>query len=308
MFEMNIRAMRVIMAFVQEGNMTKAAEKIYMTQPAITRTIQKVEEQIGLKLFCKEKNPWSLTYVGQLYMNFAKQMLAINDNLVIQTESIANYKKGLIKIGVMLFEERYIIPKIMTVFQEKYPDLLIEIITVAQSEMEDILYKNIVDFSLLLSTDNKEIECIPVKRYDILLALPLNHFLAQGYVYPTDNKTFPEIDLRLLSHEPFVMMKKTNVLRESVIELCEKYGFEPNIIFDVENMDAAMAATEAGCGVSFFLDEAIYSNGKIKNNSLAYFKIKGENLYQEISFAYIKSKRLNKLEENFLETIKEISI
>lgn len=294
MFDLNLRNMRNILTIVEEGSLSKAADKLNTTQPNLSRIVLKTEEQFALPLFDKEKTPWHLTYLGEIYISAAKKMLKCNDQFINDLKSIADHQKGLIKIGVMSFEERYLLPDILSAFKTLYPKLMVETISVPPIEIEELLYKNLVDFAILVKTDNKHIEYIPIKKLDILLALPISHKLAKGYKFPKDNESFPEIEMKMLADEPFVMMKGT-FLAERVKKLALDSGFELKIELAVSTSDAAIATVKKGYCASFVIDKYIV-------NDVAYFKIKDENLQQEVSFSYLKNKKSSNLEEK-LKTI-----
>jgi len=305
MFYMDIKDMKYILTIVEEGNLTKAAEKLYTTQPNLTRSVNKTEEIIGLPLFDKTKTPWALTYTGNLYVKTAMKMLKANEEFVKQTKNIINGQQGIIKIGVMDIEERYLLPRILPIIKSHFPELTIEVIRIAPLDADMMLVNNLVDFAFLVLGENEEIEYIPVKKYDILLAVPCNHKLAYDYVYPEDKKNFPEIDLNLLRKESFVVVNNSlsgKYVRDSI---CNKYGFDLNIEFTVLTSDAAVATVEAGYGMTFVLDQHVIERWHSKK--AVYFKVVDNPFQQEIGFAYKKNKTFNSLEKKFLEVIKNIN-
>lgn len=304
MFDTNIKDMRSIIAITEEGSLSKAAEKLFTTQPNLSRIVQKTEEGIGAPLFNKEKTPWSLTYLGQLYIKTAKDILILNDRFTTQAQKIIRGESGLLRIATMVYEEKYLLPKLLTAFKRKHPTTNVETVVKTSTEIYDTLYKNLVDFAILINTHNKDFEYIPIKKYDILLALPLNHPLAAKYRYPKNDKSFPEIDLKLMAKEHFVMMKHAHLFREITTKICHKYGFDPIVSVDVFTADSALAYVETGCGSTFVFSELAIIN----KDKAAYFKIKNENLQQEIAFGYLKHKKPTILEKEFFTTIKTVNI
>lgn len=304
MFYMDIKDMKYILTIVEEGTLNKAAEKLYTTQPNLSRIVNKTEELIGLPLFDKTKTPWTLTYVGKLYTKTALKMLKVNEEFANQTENIINGEKGLIKIGVMDIEERSLLPKILPIIKTNFPDLNIEIVNIAPFDSEMMVLNNFVDFAFLVMGENKDIEYIPVKKHDILVVLPRTHKLAKNYVYPKNKKSFPKIDLKLLANEIFVMVNNTlsaNFIKEKIHD---KYGFDLNVEFTVSTPDAAVATVEAGYGMTFVLDQSI--KDRWHSEKVAYFKIADNLFQQEVGFSYRKNKIFNPLEKKFLEVIKSI--
>ena len=304
---LNVVNMYYILTIAEEGNITKAAEKVHTTQPNLTRIIQKEENRIGLQIFDKEKIPWRLTYAGQIYIKTAKEILRINNEFSEQTKSIISEQKGLLKLGVMAFEERYLLPKLLPIIKNECPDIEIEKVVAVPFEVDSLLYKNMVNFAIVVTDDHIDIEYIPLKSYDIVLALPINHPLAENYNFEKNKDNFPEIDIRLLEKEPFIAMEGgilVNYIRNLVYK---DFGFKLNIEQLVHSSDVAMANVEAGYNyVAFILDVVAYDRYDLKR--AAFFKVKGKDYKQDTSIAYLKSRNLNKLEKKFLEIIKNTSL
>ena len=237
--------------------------------------------------------------MGQIYIKAAKEILKINDKLFIQTQNIISGEKGNLKIGVMPCEERYLLPNLLPKIKKIHPQLKIETFTTIPIKVENLLYKNLVNFAILITTDNTDIQHIPLKKFDILLALPLNHKLAKNYTFPSDRKSFPKIDLASLTNEAFVMAKGTYLLN-TVQNIANAQNVDLNIELTVSTSDAAISVVRTGYGATFVTNKYIIDN-------VAYFKIKGEDMQQEVSLAYLKNKQLNLVEQNFLNTIENIS-
>lgn len=300
MFDANTRDMRYIIAVLEEGSLSKAAEKLYTTQPNISRIVQKTEEQIGLPIFNKEKLPWQLTYLGHKYIQTARKILKANDEFALHTKNIIDGEKGLLKIGVMPFEERYLLPNILHKLKRIYPQINFETFITTPIKAEELLYNNLVNFAILVTADRKDIEYIPIKKLQILLALPINHSLAKDYTYPIDGKSFPELEITSLASESFVMMKGTYMIDE-IKKIAKNKDVDLKIELTVSTQDAAIAIVQSGYGATFVISEYIVGN-------VAYFKIKGEDIKSEVSFAYLKNKELNILEQKFLTTIENMTI
>jgi len=306
MFYLNIQSMYYIKTIAEVGNLSKAAEKLYTTQPNLTRTIKGEEQRIGLPIFNKETNPWSLTFTGQLYIEIAKEMLALNAKFSMQTKNIINEQKGLLKIGLMAFEERYLMPKLLPIIKKDQLDWYIETIIVTSLEVTSLLYKNIVDFAMVVTEDDPDLEHIPIKTYDIILALPIDHPLAHNYKPLREGGGFPTLDLKLLENDPFIILAGTKLTQYIDSAVLKNFGFRLNKAFTVYSTDAAIANVEAGLGATFVLDSV--AKDRYKLNRTAFFRIKGMKFQQQISLAYLKHKRLNSLEKTFIEKLKKMKL
>lgn len=148
----------------------------------------------------------------------------------------------------------------------------------------------------------EELEVVSIHTYDILLAVPLTHHLAKGYKLPKANKDLPEISLKDIGTEPLILMKDAGI-GGVVLKAFKNVNIKPNVVFEVSTLDIAYHFVEAGNGLSFIFDQQI--NRNLKQNKVAYFKIKECSLKGSVSFGYKKDKELNVVERTFLEILQQ---
>ena len=93
---MNIKHAQYMLTVLQEGNITNAAKKLYISQPSLSQMIKLVENNLGTPIFNRSTDPITLTYAGQRYMDAARQVLAINENLKKEIEEITQDRKSVV--------------------------------------------------------------------------------------------------------------------------------------------------------------------------------------------------------------------
>lgn len=297
----SIREMQIILKVFEEGGASKAAEKLFLTQPTISRIITRIENRIGTEIFDRSKYPWQLTTTGKLFINKTKKIIELENEFQKKVANFTDTKKGNLNIGTLYFEEKHVMPEALTLFYEKYPNVQIEFLSGQTLDLERAILNGIVDFSLLvLPITNKSINYIPLKKYNILIAIPKNDLLAKDYIYPPDNKSFPKIDIFSLKEYPFIFLNKKNLIRTEFMNACNKVGFEPKKGLEVEKIDMAHNFAIAGHGVAFVLDTIE------KNSEMAYFLVENTEATQTLAFGYKKKKVLNKVEMDFLNIVKRV--
>lgn len=299
---MNIDECKTILAVLQEGSLLKAGIKMGLTQPAVSRIVSRVEGKIGIPLFNKEKTPWKLTSAGKIYVEKAKIFIELNDDLYSVIGSLKQSQKGYLRLGIMDFEERNIMPKILPKFHEKYPDYVVKTKNLLPQKVEDAILAREVDIGLIISPPIKEgLNYIDIQNYEILVVVPLNHKLAENYKLPEDRRSFPAVDLKELVDTPFAIFPlKDHALGHASLKLCEKHGFTPKVIMETERIHSIYSLVAAGYGAAFTLqgDECF-------NEDMAYFKINDDEAVQKIAFAYRKNRKLSEVETYFLQLLKE---
>ena len=293
---------KVILAVVEEGSSLKAGDKIGLTQPAVSRIVSRVESKVGTPLFNKNKTPWILTKVGKIYVEKAREFIAVNYDFHCEIAALKQTKIGCLKLGVMDFEERNILPEILPKFYETYPEYLVKTKNLLPKKIEYAILAGEVDIGLIISPSASDgLEYIDLKNYEILVVLPLKHELAKDYKHPADTRSFPTISLKLLADTPFAIFPlKDHALGHVSFKLCKKHGFIPKIIMETERIHSIYSIVIAGYGAAFTLqgDECF-------SKDMAYFKIDDDETMQTIAFAFKKGRKLRKVEMDFLNIVQE---
>lgn len=187
---MNIRDIEYLIAVVEEKSMGKAAEKLYTTQPNISRVVRKLETSFNVSLFNKTKQPWSLTYAGELFYTIGSKMVALNKMLFEQMNDISQSVSGRITLGAVFFEEKFILSKILPVFRTQFPNIEVKVLEDESKQLEKLILRNVVDYSLvILPVVYSELEYIPVCTYDFLVVLPLRHRIVKEKMYTEKKMT-----------------------------------------------------------------------------------------------------------------------
>ena len=160
----------------KERSFTKAAQNLYISQPSLSARIKKIEEMIGEPLFDRSTTPLQLTEVGKVYIEAAEEITQIEQRVENYINDLAGLKTGNLAVGASTLFAAYVVPSLITQFNQKFPDVHIQLIEGNTAELEEMLGSNALDFvidnyhydSILY---NKELYC----EENILLAVP-KHF------------------------------------------------------------------------------------------------------------------------------------
>lgn len=297
---MNTKELQYVIKIAEEQSISNAAKKLFISQSTLSHSLAKLEDGLGTPLFDRSTIPLKLTYAGELFVNTAHKMLNLEKELQQQIQDIANFKRGMFTIGVTHLAERYFLPLVLPQFRKKYPGITITIKAASLSRLESMLLKNMVDFAIIIPLGNPEIEYKPIFKMDVLLALPIDHPLSRKHLYK--GHEYPELDLKELKDEKFIILQHGRKLRDTVLEACKAAGFTPNIAIEVSNLDTAHALVAEDFGVTFLLDVITYNAPK--KNKVAYFRVKDFQLYQTFCLGHLKKKYLPKVVDEFLKAEK----
>ena len=241
---MNDRQLKYILTIAREGNLTTAAQKLYISQPSLSSMLAHVEEELGVKLFDRSVSPLIPTYAGEQYIKSAEQILSIINDLKHNLERISNSLAGRLNIGCSSHFSSTLIPYIVPAFMDRYKDVQINLAEGERIELEQKLMSGNLDliFATYGSSENKNIEYIPLYEEEFVLISPLN-YVPQFYSQ-SDKQQEGFIDLKELENEAFVLMKSGHQLRFTIDRIFQDSGFIPKLLLETDNLRTCLRLAE----------------------------------------------------------------
>lgn len=243
-----------MLAIAEEQNISHAAKKLFISQSALNQQLLNLETELGAKLFERFHGRMLPTAAGAIYLKNARRIHEIKDETYKQIADISNNPKGEIRIaftperGTLQFSEIY--PE----FHRRFPGVTFKIREARVKRGAELLRHGEVDLAMLAYSDG---ETDPdFTYYDMapelaVLALPKTHdlaYLAGGESW----RTFPDIDLKLLEHYPFVLISKETRLRGMVDEAFRLAGYQPHALFETANSFTVVNAVKNQIAAGFF--------------------------------------------------------
>lgn len=246
---MEFNKLEYIIKVAELGNITKASEELYMTQPALSHFLTKVEKEEGVKLFDRTTSPITLTYEGEKYIETAKKILELNSQLKEEMAQVTSSRKGRIRIGIPPLRAAGMLPKFLPVYTEQFP--LVEFQTVEHNSRqlrEDVL-KGSVDFAVLPLLGNfKEFECIPLCKEEMVLVSRMGKLDKSQYTESEDSRRI--VDITKLKDEKFVLLGQGHGSRGAMDILFELHGYKPKIFMETTNNETAFGLAAVGLGLA----------------------------------------------------------
>lgn len=136
---MNYSELHYILCIAKHQNLTRAAQELYISQPTLTKHLQKLEREMGAKLFSRNGNTYVPTYTGRKYMEYARKILQVKQDWEKELKDLTENNEGELNIAVPLMRSSCMIPQIMAEFSEKYPNVNVSIWEEAYSIQEKLL-------------------------------------------------------------------------------------------------------------------------------------------------------------------------
>lgn len=299
----------------KERSFTKAAQNLYISQPSLSARIKKIEEIIGEPLFDRSTTPLQLTEVGKVYIEAAEEITQIEQRVENYINDLAGLKTGNLAVGASTLFAAYVVPSLITQFNQKFPDVHIQLIEGNTAELEEMLGSNALDFvidnyhydSILY---NKELYC----EENILLAVP-KHFAVNEELgmYQLSykniknknylNQKYPAVPLGRFADLPFIMLTQGNDTRTRGDRLCRNVGFKPNIVLEFNQQSTAYMASSTQLGATFISDILVSQLPTFEN--LVYYKLDGEEAKRKVFFYYKTHKYKTRVMEEFVRMMHE---
>ena len=299
----------------KERSFTKAAQNLYISQPSLSARIKKIEEIIGEPLFDRSTTPLQLTEVGKVYIEAAEEIAQIEQRVENYINDLAGLKTGNLAVGASTLFAAYVVPSLITQFNQKFPDVHIQLIEGNTAELEEMLGSNALDFvidnyhydSILY---NKELYC----EENILLAVP-KHFAVNEELgmYQLSykniknknylNQKYPAVPLGRFADLPFIMLTQGNDTRTRGDRLCRNVGFKPNIVLEFNQQSTAYMASSTQLGATFISDILVSQLPTFEN--LVYYKLDGEEAKRKVFFYYKTHKYKTRVMEEFVRMMHE---
>jgi DNA-binding transcriptional LysR family regulator len=243
---MEFRQLRYFIAVGEEQNIHHAAEHLRVAQPALSRQIQNLEEEIGFKLFERLPRGVRLTPAGHIYLNEARRLLGEVNGSVRQARRVAHGELGTLRVGFVESASWHgIVPNSFRVFLEKQPEVELDLRSLSSFEQIPAVEAGSLDAGYAVVTTKlpKGIEQVRVKVVNVVLAVPAGHPLTH----------VPKLRLRDLVNHRFVWFPRRSspAMYDRLMAECEKGGLrEPQIVQETRE-STLLSLVACGLGVGF---------------------------------------------------------
>lgn len=245
---MELRHLRYFVTVAEELNVRRAAVRLHVSQPPLSRQIHDLEAEIGARLFSRHKRGVELTDAGRLFLGEARQILARTEQAIQIAQSAGRGEAGRLSLAYSAWACDPVIPWAIRRFRCRSPLVELQIRELPSHEQIEALLAKQLDVGYVgmrFPELNQELEFECMRRAALCVALPPDHPLALRR----------RLSLRSLAAEPFVSLPLTvPFYREAQLDLCRSAGFTPNIVQEANNAQSLLQLVSAGVGVTIVPD------------------------------------------------------
>ena len=229
---MEMQQLRYVVAVARTGNFSRAAEQCHVAQPSLSQQIQKLEEELGERLFDRMKRETKLTAHGEVFLRRAVKILEEADAAQREANDAKNLLRGTLNIGVLPTIAPYLLPKLLAVFMAKFPGIETTIHEDTTARLVGRLLAYEVDFALTSTPiDDARLEVRNLFSEELRLALPPKHPLTRKQVIRADD----------LERERLIVMQADHCLGDQVLDFCKRRQTRPTISFRSAQLETIQA-------------------------------------------------------------------
>lgn len=271
---------RVFYVVANHSNITKASEELNISQPAISKSIKNLEEQLGGQLFVRTKRGVILTEEGKEFYSYIKQAIEYINNAENKFTDLINLETGCIKIGISTTLTKEFLLPYLERFHSLYPKIDIQIITSLTSELMLKLKGGLVDLIILNLNDK-----VYGNDVDIIKCRKVNDcFVVSDKYKDLVNK---EISLKELNNYPLILQAKGSNIREFLDDVARENGviLRPNI--ELASYSLVVEFSKIGWGIGYVTKE--YIKDEINNKELFVLNIKEKIPSRYVGIALLKN-------------------
>jgi DNA-binding transcriptional LysR family regulator len=239
---MELSQLEFFVTVVEAGGFSKAAERVFRTQPAISIAIRRLEEEIGAPLFERSQKAPVLTDAGELFYDYARRILALRDQALGVLGELRSLKRGRVRIGANESTSLYFLPHLILEYRSKYPNVLVEIFRHASEQLpREVLDRN-VDFALMAYQPmDSQLESFPILKDKLVLIVHPEHVLAGR----------ESVKIEELGRESFLAHNVKTGSRHQVTETFAQHHTPLNITLELATIETIKRFVQLKIGVAF---------------------------------------------------------
>lgn len=249
---MNLQNLEYFLTVADLKSITKAAEKMGISQQAISGQITRLEQELNCRLF-ERKKELELTYAGKLLQKSAVQMLEIQDQTQRMINDAADNRRGELRIGISHSRGQAILPQVLPDFAKRFPHVELTLVEASTRELEDALEKGKIDVMIGFLPFQAEDSETRLMMYDRMFLVAPVELLREKFGDAMQERCEQYMicqDLTIFEGLPYVMLLEGDRIRTIVDSELKKKNLSPDISIETRNIQTAFSLTAAGMGLT----------------------------------------------------------
>lgn len=285
---MELRHLRYFLTICEEQNISRAAKKLFMSQPPLSQQLKALEEELGVKLFKRTTRSLEITEAGKVFKKKAVEILQLSDNMLKEVKSYDKKVTGTLGVGFVASSGATLLPDRIPEFYRKYPEINFQIKEGSSYRVLDLLDSGIIEVAIVRSPFN-------IKRYNSI-ELPVEPMIAMGTEKYLKGLKSERIMVDELEGMPLIIDKRFEKL---IVAACGQRGFTPRILCEGEDSRSLLLWAASGMGVALLPSSA---RKLIVSDGIVVREVDCDLLKTRTLITWVKNRPLSIVAEKFIET------
>lgn len=248
---MDFRELQYLLAIAKHLNITRAAEELYVSQPTLSKFLQKLEAEIGQPLFKRIGNRFALTYAGEVYIDKAKHILELKKSLDSELSDIIQNDRGELNVAFPTMRGTYMLPDTLPIFKKRFPHVKVNVFESNSTTIDNLLLQGDVDIAFYnLTHIHPNLEYEIIRREEIVLIAAASNPICRLAQQHTDCK-YPWLPLNAIEDQLCILTSRRQRTRQIVDHLLEENNLKLSQVMEISNILAGIQLAARGYGVTF---------------------------------------------------------
>ena len=286
MARLDIKQLKYFRAIVQEGNITSAAKRMFITQPSLSQQLHLLEEELGVKLVDRGSRKITLTDAGRLLYARAEQMLDLLNSTATELKEIHGGYKGNLSIGTIASSGVTLLPGLIREFHRQFPNIKIDFREGDTPGILELLNNGVIEVGIIRSIFDLD------SYYWIDLPTE-SMIIANSKSWASGEETQP-ITIIDLKDKPILIHRRNEAM---IYERCRQYGFEPNIICKGDDVRSLLVLAHEGIGFAIVTKSSL---GLMPSSTLQYREIADSQLEIKKAVVWLKHRYISAAAKQFI--------
>ncbi len=290
--------LRILKAIAAEGSFKRAADSLFVSQPAVSLQVQNLERQLNVPLFDRGGRRAQLTEAGYLLLTYGEKILSLCQETCRAIEDLQNLQGGTLIVGASQTTGTYLLPRMIGMFRQKYPDVAVQLHVHSTRRTAWSVANGQIDLAIVGGEVPPELqeslEVVPYAEDELALILPVSHSLAEKETIQKDD----------LYHLNFITLDSQSTIRKVIDQVLSESGIDTRhltVEMELNSIEAIKNAVQSGLGVAFVSVSAIEKELQI--GVLTTVKIKQIVVNRILSVIYNPNRYRSKAAEAFTKEI-----
>lgn len=305
-----------VYAVYKEGNFTRAAQKLFISQPSLSVAVKNIENEIGAPIFERCGSGVTLTEIGREYVSAAERIMSIEKDFEKRVGDIYKLESGSITVGGTNYLSSYVFPKIITKFSALYPKIKVTLVEENSRTLDEMMKNEELDV-MIDSFDHPDdvYEAYPLANEHILLCVPssleVNREVEEYCVdvkSVADGTAFcagvPSVSIGKFKNENFILLKSGNDMYDRAMRIFENGGVSPTVLFSVDQLNISFALAESGMGLCFVTDTLV-RYGRV-GQGIKLYKVSEASCGRTLYVAYKRSRYCTSAMRRFIDIARDV--